>query len=88
MHFPRMIHPDDEDRVDRAWRDACLAGAEIWEGRWRARHRDGTYRSIHARARRVSEPDAATLVWVGFSTDETGRAAAETTVAGVDAELA
>ncbi len=88
MHFPRMIHPDDEDRVDRAWRDACLAGAEIWEGRWRARHRDGTYRSIHARARRVSEPDAATLVWVGFSIDETGWAAAETTVAGVDAELA
>jgi PAS domain S-box-containing protein len=86
-HFPRMIHPDDEERVDRSWREACLADAPSWEGRWRARHRDGTYRSFHARARRVSEPGAATLLWVGVSVDETGSLAGETSVEGVDAGL-
>jgi PAS domain S-box-containing protein len=71
MHFPRMVHGDDEDRIGRSWRLACLSGAASWQDRWRVRHRDGTYRWIDARATRVSEPDAPITIWVGFSVDAT-----------------
>jgi PAS domain S-box-containing protein len=70
-HFPRLVHPDDAERIERRWLEACLRQDDTWEDRWRARHRDGRFRWVHARARRVSERGADPILWVGVSIDVT-----------------
>jgi PAS domain S-box-containing protein len=79
-HFGRMIHPDDDARVVRSWQTACLSGSATWEERWRIRHRDGTVREIHARARRVSRDGVEPIEWVGVTLDVTGERAGDAAV--------
>jgi PAS domain S-box-containing protein len=79
-HFRRLIHHDDEARVTRSWTTACLSGSATWEERWRIRHRDGTVREVHARARRVSRDGVEPIEWVGVTLDVTGERAGDVAV--------
>ena len=63
-----FVHPDDRERVGRAWLEA-LATAGDHETEFRIRRADGAYRWFLARAKPVRDGLGAATGWVGTCTD-------------------
>jgi PAS domain S-box-containing protein len=74
-HFPRLVHPDDVDRVIRTSGASDRTG--VWDDEYRLIHRDGTVRWVHGVGRRVTPPGADPATWYGVTIDVTARHAAE-----------
>jgi PAS domain S-box-containing protein len=70
-----VIHPDDRERVEQDWQDSISSG-KAFDGRYRVRTRNGSYRHYDVRAVAV-ERDGKIIEWVGASTDVTGQREAE-----------
>jgi PAS domain S-box-containing protein len=70
-----VIHPEDRDRVERAWRE-CVRTGKIFDNRYRVRTRGGGYRHYDVRAVPI-ERAGKIIEWVGASTDVTGQREAE-----------
>jgi PAS domain S-box-containing protein len=70
-----VIHPEDRDRVERAWRE-CVGNGKIFDNRYRVRTRGGGYRHYDVRAVPI-ERSGKIIEWVGASTDVTGQREAE-----------
>jgi PAS domain S-box-containing protein len=69
------IHPEDRERVERAWRE-CVRAGRVFDNRYRVRTKAGAYRHYDVRA--VPIERAGTIVeWVGASTDVTAQREAE-----------
>jgi len=62
------VHPEDRERVERAWRHASLTGEKV-EMSLRVRHRDGAYRWLFARGVPVENSDGSIREWIGTFTD-------------------
>jgi PAS domain S-box-containing protein len=69
------IHPEDRDRVERAWRE-CVRSGKTFDNRYRVRTKSGTYRHYDVRAVPI-ERAGKIIEWVGASTDVTGQREAE-----------
>ena len=80
-HFPRLVHPDDVDRVIRASAESDRTG--VWDDEYRLIHRDGTVRWVHGVGRRVTSPGEAPATWYGVTIDVTARHALEVLPADV-----
>ena len=78
-HFPRIVHPDDLERVTRTSDDADLTGT--WEDEYRVIHRDGSVRWIHGVGRRVTPEGVDPATWHGVSIDVTARHPSEPSTA-------
>jgi PAS domain S-box-containing protein len=74
-HFPRLVHPDDVDRVVAASAGSDRAG--VWDDEYRVIHRDGSVRWVHGVGRRVTPPGVDPAVWHGVTIDVTARHAPE-----------
>ena len=74
MHFPRLVHPEDRDRV--VARAAAADTAGVWEDTYRIVRPDGSMRWFHARGRRVGGPEDDPQVWHGVTIDVTPQAEA------------
>jgi PAS domain S-box-containing protein len=70
-HDPRLVHPEDRDRVKRKSDEADRTG--VWEDEYRVIHRDGSVRWIYGVGRRVSPPGVEPATWQGVSVDVTAR---------------
>jgi PAS domain S-box-containing protein len=70
-----VIHPDDRERIELDWQDSISSG-KAFDGRYRVRTRNGSYRHYDVRAVAV-ERDGKIIEWVGASTDVTGQREAE-----------
>jgi PAS domain S-box-containing protein len=70
-----VIHPDDRERIELDWQ-ACISSGNAFDGRYRVRTRNGSYRHYDVRAVAV-ERDGKIIEWVGASTDVTGQREAE-----------
>jgi PAS domain S-box-containing protein len=69
-HFPRVVHPDDRERVLEAVERSDRTG--LWDDTYRIVRRDGAIRWFHSFGRRVSAPGVVPEVWHGVSVDVTG----------------
>ncbi|HEY2578854.1 MAG TPA: SpoIIE family protein phosphatase [Streptosporangiaceae bacterium] len=69
------IHPEDRDRVERAWRE-CVRTGKKFDDRYRVRTKAGAYRHYDVRAVPI-ERAGKIIEWVGASTDVTGQREAE-----------
>ena len=69
------VHPEDRERVERAWRD-CVAAGKVFDTRYRVRTKNGSYRHYDVRAVPI-EQDGKIIEWVGASTDVTAQREAE-----------
>jgi PAS domain S-box-containing protein len=68
--LPQIVHPDDQRRVERAWRRAMRQG-EAFATELRLRRADEGWRWCVARALPVRGPDGAIRRWIGTVTDVT-----------------
>jgi PAS domain S-box-containing protein len=69
------IHPEDRDRVERAWRE-CVRTGKVFDNRYRVRTKAGAYRHYDVRAVPI-ERAGRIIEWVGASTDVTAQREAE-----------
>jgi PAS domain S-box-containing protein len=69
------IHPEDRERVERAWR-GCLDSGKVLDSRYRVRTKTGAYRHYDVRAVAI-ERDGQIVEWMGASTDVTAQREAE-----------
>jgi len=69
------IHPEDRERVERAWRECVRTGA-IFDASYRVRTRSGAYRYYDVRAVPIMR-DGEVVEWVGANSDVTGQREAE-----------
>ena len=69
------IHPEDRDRVERAWRE-CVRTGKVFDNRYRVRTKAGAYRHYDVRAVPI-ERASRIIEWVGASTDVTAQREAE-----------
>jgi len=67
-----VIHPDDRQRVARAWSQA-VATKSLYELEYRLRRSDGVYRSFSVRAVPIRDPDGIVRRWAATCADITGR---------------
>jgi PAS domain S-box-containing protein len=74
-HFPRLVHPDDRQRVARANEASDRTG--VWDDEYRLIHRDGSVRWIHSVGRRVTPDGWEPETWHGVTIDVTSRHAPE-----------
>jgi PAS domain S-box-containing protein len=74
-HFPRLVHPDDRERVARANEASDRTG--VWDDEYRLIHRDGSVRWIHSVGRRVTPQGWEPETWQGVTIDVTSRHAPE-----------
>jgi PAS domain S-box-containing protein len=86
--FGTRIHPDDQTRVLEGWLAHLGDGSTHYEGEYRYRGADGTYRWFLVRARTVRDASGVPLRLVGSLTDTTARKAAEEEARQRQAELA
>jgi PAS domain S-box-containing protein len=70
------IHPDDRERVGKAWR-RTVERKDVYEIEERVRRKDGEYRWALARAVPLLDANGAVREWVGTSTDITERKSSE-----------
>ena len=63
-----LIHKDDRERVEQAWRDS-LASGEPNAIEYRLRRRDGSYCWMLGRAQPVRDAEGAIVRWIGTWTD-------------------
>ena len=59
-----FLHPDDREPTLRRWLE-CAAGARPFEGEYRLRAADGTFRWFRARTVPLCGPDGTVTRWVG-----------------------
>ena len=69
-------HPEDRERVERAWRDA-RATSSPYEIEYRLRQRDGTFRWTAARVAPLLDESGQVVEWVGANADIHARREAE-----------
>jgi PAS domain S-box-containing protein len=69
------IHPEDRERVGRAWAD-CIRSGKVLDSRYRVRTKTGSYRHYDVRAVPI-ERAGKIIEWMGASTDVTGQREAE-----------
>jgi len=74
-HFPRLVHPDDRERVTRANEASDRTG--VWDDEYPVIHRDGSVRWIHSVGRRVTPQGWEPETWHGVTIDVTSRHAPE-----------
>ena len=74
--WQRMLHPDDRDRVLKAWRESVKHGTP-YEQEERHRGADGTYRWYLARAVPLRDAVGRIVRWYGTNTDIEERKQAE-----------
>jgi PAS domain S-box-containing protein len=84
-HFPRLVHPDDVERVVLVSAEADRTG--VWDDEYRLIHRDGSVRWIHGVGCRVTPPGVDPAVWHGITIDVTARHAPEMPTAGALADV-
>jgi PAS domain S-box-containing protein len=68
-HFPRMVHPDDRDRVRISSDRSAETG--VWEETYRVLRRDGEIRWLHSFGRRTSAAGEVPELWQGVAVDMT-----------------
>jgi PAS domain S-box-containing protein len=78
--WPRILHPDDLARTAAAWRQACERG-EVYEGEYRLRRADGSYRWFLTRGEPVLDDNGRVTGWVGTNTDIEEQKRSEATTA-------
>lgn len=71
-----MLHPDDRDRVLKAWHESVVNGTP-YEQEERHRGADGTYRWFLARGVPLRDAEGRTVRWYGTNTDIDDRRQAE-----------
>jgi len=71
-----MLHPDDRDRVIKAWHDSVTSGTP-YEQEERHRGADGTYRWFLARGVPLRNAEGRIVRWYGTNTDIEDRKRAE-----------
>jgi PAS domain S-box-containing protein len=74
-HFPRLVHPNDRERVTRVNEASDRTG--VWNDEYRVIHRDGSVRWIHGVGRRVTPHGWKPETWHGVTIDVTSRHAPE-----------
>ena len=74
-----MLHPDDRDRVLRAWHESVEKGTP-YEQEERHRGADGSYRWFLARGVPLRDAEGRIVRWYGTNTDIEGRKRAEETL--------
>ena len=74
--WPQKIHPEDRDRVLRAWQDSLRTGQPYCQESRRL-HKNGTYRYQETRAVPIRRPDGTIREWIGASVDISKRKQAE-----------
>jgi PAS domain S-box-containing protein len=77
-HFPRLVHPEDRERVVHASEEADRLG--VWEDEFRLIARDGSVRWVHGVGRRVTPPGVQPATWHGVTIDVTSRHAPDVTI--------
>jgi PAS domain S-box-containing protein len=89
-HFDRLLHPDDEEWVQRVADEADITG--VWDATYRIIHRDGSVRWVHSLGRRGTAPVPEEIVWHGLAIDVTAQmdavATSDETAGGETAEAA
>lgn len=81
------LHPDDRDRVGKAWRRAWAEGTP-YEQEQRIRGADGRYRRFECRAVPVPDERGQLIEWFGTDTDVEDRRRAQEKLQNAQAELA
>jgi len=66
--WAQLVHPDDLDRVEQAWKD-CLSTGKTYDIDYRFRYRDGTFRWLRVIAMPMRDGRGTILRWYGTSTD-------------------
>ena len=74
--WQRMLHPDDRERVVRAWRESVANGTP-YEQEERHRGADGQYRWFLARGVPLRDSEGRIIRWYGTNTDIEDRKEAE-----------
>ena len=74
--WQRMLHPDDRERVVRAWRESVANGTP-YEQEERHRGADGQYRWFLARGVPLRDSEGRIIRWYGTNTDIDDRKEAE-----------
>jgi PAS domain S-box-containing protein len=69
----KRVHPQDAERVDRAFRDCLENSAPGFSIEYRMQHKDGSYRWIHSRAVLVRDGEGRPLRMIGANADITER---------------
>ncbi|MGA7926289.1 MAG: PAS domain S-box protein, partial [Candidatus Sulfotelmatobacter sp.] len=77
--WQRMLHPDDQERVVKAWRESVTNGTPF-EQEVRRRGTDGQYRWFLSRAVLLRDSEGRIVRWYGSSTDIEDRKRAEDAV--------
>jgi PAS domain S-box-containing protein len=85
--WQRMLHPDDRERVLKAWRESVVNGTP-YEQEERHRGADGQYRWFLARGVPLRDSQGRIVKWYGTNTDIEGRRRAEDALYEAQAELA
>lgn len=70
------IHPDDRERVARAWAEA-VEKRQLYEAEFRLRRADGEWREVRDRGVPIFGPDGRVREWIGSCRDITERKKAE-----------
>ena len=81
------VHPEDQDAVVAAWRNALMTG-EPYEVEFRLRRHDGAYRWHIGRAVALRDEAGGIVRWVGTNTDIEDQRAARDALAQLNDELA
>ena len=81
-----MLHPDDRDRVIKAWRES-VANGKPYEQEERHRSADGRYRWFLSRGLPLRDDDRRILRWYGTNTDIEDRKQAEEELLRLSAKL-
>jgi PAS domain S-box-containing protein len=81
-----MLHPDDRDRVLKAWNESVVKGTP-YEQEERHRGADGTYRWFLARAVPLRDAEGRVVRWYGTNTDIEDRKQAEEELRRLSQEL-
>ena len=63
-----VVHPEDREEVEKAWREAVASGAH-YDRQFRARVVDGSYRLLRARAVAMRGEDGCIRSWTGTAED-------------------
>lgn len=86
--FPRLVHPDDQDRVVAAHRAHIAGQAPAFEADFRVRRRDGEWIWVHDRGRVIErDADGNATRAIGVRTDITALKTAEAQARTSEAQL-
>jgi PAS domain S-box-containing protein len=85
--WQRMLHPDDRERVLKAWRESVANGTP-YESEERHRGADGQYRWFLSRGVALRDSEGRIVRWYGTNTDIEDRKQAEWALQAAQAELA